>query len=201
MAAPQLRVVGSTIVAGNGAPTVQARDAFDLVMVTEGTWRWIQWCAESSAYTVKDVADLIEWHLQVQNMPFETREHQARFMKRFMSVHAGKSGWRQLLRDDREIREYITRLRLTSRGPNAGAAGGRGGQGGGGQQSPNKRQRSDPKGKAASDKWFCLSRHCRTKGPCDWNGPCKRSHKCACCGQDHAAKLCPTWDKAKKNLA
>lgn len=39
VAAPQLRVVGSTIVAGNGAPTVQARDAFDLVMVTEGTWR------------------------------------------------------------------------------------------------------------------------------------------------------------------
>ena len=124
MAAPELRVVGSAIVAGNGAPTVQARDASDLRLVTEGTWRWTQWCGESPAYTSTDVADLIEWHLQVQSMPFASGEHQARFMKRFMSVHAGKTGWRQLLRDDREIREYVAKLRLQlPRNPSAGGGG------------------------------------------------------------------------------
>jgi hypothetical protein len=47
----------------------------------------------------------------------------------------------------------------------------------------------------------CASYHVRRKGPCTYaspsGGPCTHIHICACCGGDHPASACPTWDAGK----
>ena len=152
--------------------------------------------------SVKDrLADRLSFNKRAWAMDFPFHSL-AKFVRAFMREYHDSDNWCEWLKRDnfliathltgpgaRETRTHTPDSRAKKR--SRGSPGGGGGKGGRGSGSGSSSQ-------------FCHSRVYQKIGSCKFQTagkPCRFSHACASCGNDHPAKDCPSFDKTKAEAA
>jgi hypothetical protein len=168
---------------------------YDVAQIMSGLNRMFEIMACSSSQAVRELLpDRLKWNRLVWDSRLGSAEAKPRFIKEFMFKHQGRSDWASLFETDFAlIHEFLAIAppnndgRRNKRGRSAHGGEDRDHAVGPNRGQPRKRRR---------EARTCFSRLQIEAGACKYDD-CRFDHKCASCGQDHAAVDCPTWDASK----
>ena len=159
------------------------------------------------------VADRMGFLYELENWPEGSGEDKVRLAKHFFSEHKAKGNWLSIFKQDATVvLKFLRpsskiafrasslsdaerkRLGLPSFKLSKPFAGGAGNKRGSPAAEANARQRGGKRPRPSMSSKSCFSRSRRDHGECTYD-PCRFSHKCIMCSQDHSAASCPTWDQ------
>ena len=204
----RLSMVNGILQEDDGTDVPEA-DMYNPREVRQGVARWIAECAKSDAYDGEEVADLLEWYVQVYalRVPAEVASEykRAEYVKAFAEKHEGKRGWSELYDSDFMLankhlfpakmsvaagvgggvgrRAVAASARVPATAANVGVAA------------------SGPHAMAGGNtRWVCKAYYQRDfyGNGCAAGTTCKYEHACANCGGEHTAKACKSvWSKKR----
>ena len=156
---------------------------FDWTLWKSGFYRWISLLGASSVPHL--VTDRMNWFIKLESLSDIAPACKTKYARFFSLKHAKAVNWESLFDTDSYLFHTLTAVPAED--------GGKRRRGSPRRDEPSAGGRGSPKRKLS--KAHCNTRTDSARGQCTYTF-CRFSHRCACCGKNHAAADCSRWDDA-----